>query len=309
MEDNGPWLDKFHGEHPDICLGLSEYGCEGIVTYHGPEPACRDYSEEYQALYHEHMARVLDERPWIWSSHVWNMFDFGCAARNEGSVAGRNNKGLVTIDRRTRKDSYYIYQAYWTKTPMVHICGRRYAQRAGETTEIRVYSNQPQVELLIDGESVGKQAGDKVFVFAAALEPGFHIVAAKAGDAMDSITLEKVGQEPAIYVLPEVKERAEGVANWFKLAGNLDLTAPMEFPEGKYSVKDSMETLAQSPEALEVVRKALKLATNFDLTPGVGMWDMLRKSSPERMMGMAGGMLPEGFLESLNAKLIQIDRT
>lgn len=309
MEDNGPWLDKFHAEHPDICLGLSEYGCEGIVTYHGPEPACRDYSEEYQALYHEHMAKVLDERPWIWSSHVWNMFDFGCAARNEGGVAGRNNKGLVTIDRRTKKDSYYIYQAYWTKTPMVHICGRRYAQRAGEAVEIRVYSNQPQVELLIDGESVGKQAGDKVFVFAAALEPGFHIVAAKAGDAMDSITLEKVGQEPAIYVLPEVKERAEGVANWFKLAGNLDLTAPMEFPEGKYSVKDSMETLAQSPEALEVVRKALKLATNFDLTPGVGMWDMLRKSSPERMMGMAGGMLPEGFLESLNAKLIQIDRT
>ena len=308
MEDNGPWLDKFYGEHPDICLGLSEYGCEGIVTYHGPSPACRDYSEEYQALYHEHMAKVLDERPWIWSSHVWNMFDFGCAARNEGGVAGRNNKGLVTIDRRTKKDSYYIYQAYWTKTPMVHICGRRYAQRAGEAVEIRVYSNQPQVELLIDGESVGKQAGDKVFVFAAALEPGFHIVAVKAGDAMDSITLEKVEQEPAIYVLPEVKERAEGVANWFKLAGNLDLTAPMEFPEGKYSVKDSMETLAQSPEALEVVRKALKLATNFDLTPGVGMWDMLRKSPPERMMGMAGGMLPEGFLESLNAKLIQIDR-
>lgn len=308
MEDNGPWLDKFYGEHPDICLGLSEYGCEGIVTYHGPSPACRDYSEEYQALYHEHMAKVLDERPWIWSSHVWNMFDFGCAARNEGGVAGRNNKGLVTIDRRTKKDSYYIYQAYWTKTPMVHICGRRYAQRAGEAVEIRVYSNQPQVELLIDGESVGKQAGDKVFVFAAALEPGFHIVAVKAGDAMDSITLEKVEQEPAIYVLPEVKERAEGVANWFKLAGNLDLTAPMEFPEGKYSVKDSMETLAQSPEALEVVRKALKLATNFDLTPGVGMWNMLRKSSPERMMGMAGGMLPEGFLESLNAKLIQIDR-
>ena len=308
MEDNGPWLDKFHAEHPDICLGLSEYGCEGIVTYHGPEPACRDYSEEYQALYHEHMAKVLDARPWIWSSHVWNMFDFGCAARNEGGVAGRNNKGLVTIDRRTKKDSYYIYQAYWTKTPMVHICGRRYAQRAGEAVEIRVYSNQPQVELLIDGESVGKQAGDKVFVFAAALEPGFHLVAAKAGDAMDSITLEKVEQEPAVYVLPEVKERAEGVANWFKLAGNLDLTVPMEFPEGKYSVKDSMETLAQSAEALEMVREAVKLVTNFDLSPGVGMWDMMKSMTPEGMMTMGGGAMPQGFLESLNAKLIKIDR-
>lgn len=308
MEDNGPWLDKFHAEHPDICLGLSEYGCEGIVTYHGPEPACKDYSEEYQALYHEHMAKVLDERPWMWSSHVWNMFDFGCAARNEGGVGGRNNKGLVTMDRKTKKDSYYIYQAYWTKTPMVHICGRRYAQRAGETTEVRVYSNQPEVELLINGKSVGKQTGDKVFVFTVVLEPGFNTVAAKAGATKDSITLEKVTQEPAIYVLPEVKDRAEGVANWFKLAGNLDLTAPMEFPEGKYNVKDSMEVLAQSPEALEVVTKAIKLATNFDLVPGMGMWNMMKSMTPEGMMAMGGSTMPQGFLESLNAKLIKIDR-
>ena len=307
-EDNGPWLDKFHVEHPDICLGLSEYGCEGIVTYHGSEPACKDYSEEYQALYHEHMAKVLDERPWIWSSHVWNMFDFGCAARNEGGVGGRNNKGLVTMDRRTKKDSYYIYQAYWTKTPMVHICGRRYAQRAGETTEIRVYSNQPEVELLINGKSMGKQTGDKVFVFTVALERGFNFVAARAGDVRDSITLEKVEREPAIYVLPEVKDRAEGVTNWFKLTGDLDLTAPMEFPEGKYSVKDSLETLARNPEALEVVREAVKLATNFDLAPGVGMWNMMKSMTPEGMMVMGGSTLPQGFLESLNAKLIEIDR-
>lgn len=308
IADNGPWLDKFHAEHPNICLGLSEYGCEGIITYHGPSPACKDYSEEYQALYHEHMAKVLDERPWIWSSHVWNMFDFGCAARNEGGVGGRNNKGLVTMDRRTKKDSYYIYQAYWTKTPMVHICGRRYAQRAGGTTEIRVYSNQPEVELLINGKSMGKQTGDKVFVFTVALEPGFNTVAAKAGATKDSITLENVTQEPAIYVLPEVKDRAEGVANWFKLAGDLDLTAPMEFPEGKYNVKDTMETLAQSTEAFEVVHKAVKLATNFDLAPGVGMWNMMKSMTPEGMMAMGGSTMPQGFLESLNAKLIKIDR-
>ena len=132
-------LTKLHKIHPNICLGVSEYGCEGIITYHGPNPACKDYSEEYQALYHEHMAKVLDERPWIWSSHVWNMFDFGCAARDEGGVAGRNNKGLVTMDRKIRKNDYYIYKAYWNKEPMVHLCGKRYAQRAGETTEIRIF--------------------------------------------------------------------------------------------------------------------------------------------------------------------------
>lgn len=308
MEDNGPWLDNFHKVHPEICLGLSEYGCEGIITYHGPNPACKDYSEEYQALYHEHMAKVLDERPWMWSSHVWNMFDFGCAARDEGGVAGRNNKGLVTMDRKTKKDSYYIYQAYWSKTPMLHICGRRYAQRAGETTEIRVYSNQPSVALYLNGKLVEEKSADKVFVFQVALEDGQNMVKAAAGDLKDSITLEKVENEPSIYVLPEVNERAEGVANWFKLAGDLDLKAPMEFPEGKYSIKDTMEEIAKCPEAFEIAAEAFKLATNMKMKPGEGMWDMMKSMSLEGIGQMAGSMLPEGFVESLNGKLIKIDK-
>lgn len=227
-EDNGPWMDDFHREHPDICLGLSEYGCEGILTYHGSSPVCRDYSEEYQALYHEYMAKMLNERPWIWSSHVWNMFDFGCAARNEGGTAGRNNKGLVTMDRKTKKDSFYIYKAYWNKEPMVHICGRRYAQRAGEMTEIRVYSNQPTVTLYLNGRKAGEQAAEKVFVFKVALDDGVNMVVAAAGTVKDSITLEKVEKEPSVYVLPEVNE-AEGVANWFSTVGDMDPKAPMDF--------------------------------------------------------------------------------
>lgn len=308
MEDNGPWMDNFHKVHPEICLGLSEYGCEGIITYHGPNPACKDYSEEYQALYHECLAKMLDERPWIWSSHVWNMFDFGCAARDEGGVAGRNNKGLVTIDRKTKKDSYYVYQAYWTKEPMVHLCGRRYAQRAGETTQIRVYSNQPTVTLYLNGEKVEEQSAEKVFVFEVALKDGFNTVVADADGIKDSITLEKVEKEPAIYVLPEVNERAEGVANWFNLAGDLDLKAPMEFPEGKYSVKDSMEEIAKSPEAIAIVAEAVKLTMNMKLVPGDGLWDMMKTMTPEDMVKMAGSTAPEGFLESLNAKLIEVDK-
>lgn len=308
MEDNGPWFDNFHKAHPEICVGVSEYGCEGIITYHGSNPACKDYSEEYQALYHEHMAKVLDERPYLWSSHVWNMFDFGCAARDEGGVAGRNNKGLVTMDRKTKKDSYYIYQAYWTKKPMVHLCGKRYAQRAGETTEIRVYSNQPQVRLYVNGKLLEEKCADKVFIFTVTLEDGYNAILAVAGDVKDSMTIEKVEKEPSIYVLPEVNERAEGVANWFKLAGDLDLKAPMEFPEGKYNVKDTMQDIANSPEALEIASKAVKLATNFAIVPGEGMWDMMKSMTPESMVDMAGSMMPEGFLESLNAKLIKIDK-
>lgn len=305
-EDNGPWLDNYHKNHPERCLGLSEYGCEGIVTYHGPEPACKDYSEEYQALYHEHMAKVLSERPWIWSSHVWNMFDFGCAFRDEGGVKGRNNKGLVTMDRKTRKDSFYIYQAYWTKEPMVHICGRRYAQRAGETTRVRVYSNQSTVSLYLNGSLYGELSGEKAFVFNVALKEGMNALTAVAGGVRDSIILEKAEKEPEIYVLPDVKNRAEGAANWFKLVGDLDLKAPMEFPEGKYNVKYTLEEIAKSPEALEVVNRALKTIMGTQLNPGAGIfWDVGKQRTVEEL-GKSDGM-PEGLTESLNAQLIKID--
>lgn len=307
MEQNGPWLDKFHEEHPDICIGISEYGCEGIINWHSNTPQCKDYTEEYQALYHEHMAQVFEDRPWVWASHVWNMFDFGCAARNEGGVRGRNNKGLITMDRKTKKDSYYVYQAYWTKNPMVHIAGRRHAQRAGETTEIKVYSNQDSVVLYVNGKEVGQQTAHRVFKFDVALDEGFNTILAVAGDVKDSITLEKVAEEPAYYTLPEFNERQEGVANWFKQMGSMDLTAPMEFPEGYYSIKDSMAEIAKNEEALAITAKAVKLATNFDIKPGEGMWDMMQKMTPEAMGGMISGM-PDGFIESLNAQLIKIKK-
>ena len=307
MEQNGPWLDQFHAEHPDICIGISEYGCEGIINWHSNTPQCKDNTEEYQALYHEHMAQVFEDRPWVWASHVWNMFDFGCAARNEGGVSGRNNKGLITMDRKTKKDSYFVYQAYWTQTPMVHIAGRRHAQRAGETTEIKVYSNQDTVVLYVNGKEVGQQTAHRVFKFNVALNDGFNTIVAVAGDVKDSITLEKVAEEPGYYTLPEFNERQEGVANWFNQIGSMDLTAPMEFPEGYYSVKDTMEDLAKNEEALALAAKAVKLATNFDIKPGVGMWDMMKKMTPEAMSNMISGM-PEGFIESLNAQLIKVKK-
>ena len=308
MEQNGPWLDKFHADHPDICIGVSEYGCEGIINWHSNTPECKDYTEEYQALYHEHMAQVFEDRPWVWASHVWNMFDFGCAARHEGGVSGRNNKGLITMDRKTKKDSYFVYQAYWTQTPMVHIAGRRHAQRAGETTEIKVYSNQDTVVLYVNGKEAGQQTAHRVFKFNVALEEGFNTILAVAGDVKDSITLEKVEKEPDCYTLPEFNERQEGVANWFKQVGSLDLDlkAPMEFPEGYYSIKDNMEEVSKSPEAFALVAKVVKLTTNFDVKPGSGMWDMMKTMSPENLGNVMA--LPDGFLESLNAQLIKIKK-
>ena len=123
----------------------------------------------------------------------------------------------------------------------------------------------------------------------------------------DSITLEKVEKEPDSYTLPEFNERQEGVANWFKQMGSLDLKAPMEFPEGFYSVRDSMEEISKNEEALEITSKALKLATNFDIKPGIGMWDMLKTMKPEAMTNMISG-IQDGFIESLNARLIKIKK-
>lgn len=180
-ENNEKWLDHFHETCPDICLGLSEYGAEGIITYQPDKPKCRDYSESYQAEYHEHMAKILMERPYLWSTHVWNMFDFGCAARNEGGTAGRNNKGLVTMDRKIKKEAFYLYKAYWSSEPFVYLCGRRYAQRTGDSTRVKVYSNLNQVTLYVNGRPFATKYGDKIFVFEnVPLTEGFTYLTAEA---------------------------------------------------------------------------------------------------------------------------------
>ncbi len=303
IEDNGPWLDDFHKKHPDICLGLSEYGCEGIITYHGPNPRCKDYSEAYQALYHEHMAKVLNERPWIWSSHVWNMFDFGCAARDEGGVAGRNNKGLVTMDRKTKKDSYYIYKTYWNPEPMVHITGKRYAQRAGETTEIKVYSNQDKVSLYLNGNLLEeKETVDKITVFTVALQEGFNVILAVAGSVKDSATIEKVDEEPEIYRLPGVDESTGGAANWFAQMGDLELAPEMEFPEGKLSVKSKLSEVYENPGAWKIIQGLLPIP----VSPEHGMWGMISNATLESLIEMQGEA-PEGAVAMLNASLNQFD--
>ena len=240
FKDNEAWLDHFHAKYPDQCLGISEYGCEGIPAYHSDSPKRRDYTEEYQALYHEHMAKVISERPWLWATHVWNMFDFAADGRDEGGVKGRNNKGLVTMDRKIKKDAFFLYKAYWSREAFVHICGRRYVRRTGDTIAVKVYSNQPEVTLYMDGRQVGRQKGEKVFCFQEiAWTEGMHTFTAKAGPAADEINLEKVKIPNPSYVCPGASEDGT-VRNWFE--GN------MEEMLGKI-LKNV------SPEMLEVLKK------------------------------------------------------
>ena len=310
-EQNEKWLDEFHEKHPDICLGLSEYGAEGIITYQPDEPRCRDYSEAYQAQYHEHMAQILMARPYLWSTYVWNMFDFGCAARDEGGVAGRNNKGLVTMDRQIKKDAFFVYKAYWSKEPFVYVSGRRYAQRAGETTRIKIYSNQSQVSLYLNGELFATQTGSRSFIFEEVpLEKGFNYLTAVADGCSDNITLERVSEKPAIYTLPDEEEGQEGVTNWFEQIETIASDAPMEFSESCFSVYDKIKDIAENEEAFSILSSALATMTGMKLKKS--MMAMMQDMTLIEMTGMftpsGQARVPKNALQIINSELNKVKK-
>lgn len=285
--DNEKWLDTFHAMYPDRPLGISEYGCEGIISYHNDDPKAGDYSEEYQALYHEHMAQIIEERPWLWATHIWNMFDFGCDARDEGGVAGRNNKGLVTLDRKVKKDIYYLYQAYWSKNPVLHICCKRYAKRTQDAIAVKVYSNLPSVALYADGVLVEKKDGNRIFIFEnVSLKDGFTTITVKSGEYMDSTCFEKVSEPYAPYVLIE-DESETGVTNWFD---NVDITKkqPLTFNEEYFSIKDKMKDILKNDEASTVLVNAIS-----------SMMGMKLKKS---MLAIMGGQTLESLGDKVPAK-------
>ena len=212
LDTYGPWFDKFHAEHPKTPIGVSEYGCEAL-NWHNSNPDAGDYSEEYQAHYHEELIRQLFPRKYLWATHVWNMFDFGADGRNEGGENGQNHKGLVTFDRKYKKDSFYAYKAWLNPEPMVHLCGKRYVDRVEDVTKVTVYSNQPSVELFANGVSLGvKEAADHFFYFDVPNAGTIHLVA-KAGDLTDESVINKVAQPNPAYTLVE----KGAVLNWWDI--------------------------------------------------------------------------------------------
>lgn len=164
LEQNDEFFDEYHAKYPDRCIGFSEYGADANPQYQSTNPTHGDYSETYQTVYHEHMLKMIEERPYLWATHVWNMFDFAADGRDEGGKHGVNQKGLVTMDRKLKKDAFYLYKAYWNKEDaFVHICGSRYVDRKEDTTEVKVYSNQTTVSLYVDGTLLETQDGSRIF--------------------------------------------------------------------------------------------------------------------------------------------------
>jgi beta-galactosidase len=192
----------FHFFHPHRPVGLSEYGAEGMANLHSAHPRRFDNSEEYQALYHEKMLKIISKRPYLWATHLWNMFDFGADGRNQGGEAGRNHKGLVTFDRQTKKDAFYIYKAYWSDEPFLHLCSQRFINRTGNKTLVKVYSNQPEVSLLVNGKLFKAKRGDKIFKFIIPLEAE-TVVQAVSGTLQEEMTIRKVQQKDPSYLCPK----------------------------------------------------------------------------------------------------------
>ncbi len=209
---NDLFMRFFHLVFPNRCLGYSEYGCEGMPNLHAERPRRGDHTEEYQAHYHEYMIRCFERNPYLWATHVWNMFDFAADARNQGGEPGMNHKGLVTFDRKTKKDSFYLYKAWWSDEPFVHICSKRFHDRTRDTIEVKVYSNRPKVTLYQDGKKIGTKEGERVFSFLAHLEPGKeHLFRAEAEGVSDTARFERTDRANPSYSLKDTGDKG---ANW-----------------------------------------------------------------------------------------------
>ena len=203
---NDLWISFFHLVYPKRCLGYSEYGCEGMPNLHSSKPHRGDHTEEYQAIYHEFMLKCFQRHPYMWSTHVWNMFDFAADARDQGGEPGMNHKGLITFDRKTKKDSFYAYKAYWSEEPFVHMCGKRYVDRPEAETTVKVYTNQPAVSLYVNGTLLSEQTGEKVFTFRVPLGEGETRVEARCGALTDEAVFRRVDTPNPAYKLVKNKK-------------------------------------------------------------------------------------------------------
>ena len=222
---NGPWFDKFHKRWPNIPIGCSEYGCEAL-NWHTSKPVQGDYTEEYQAYYHEELIKQFFSRKYLWATHVWNMFDFGADARGEGGENGQNHKGVITFDRKYKKDSFYAYKAWLSSDPFVHLCGKRYVDRVEDVTKVTVYSNLPEVELFANGQSLGKKTAEDHFFYFDVPNVGKTHLVAVAGDFKDEGDINKVEVFNEAYRLKE----KNAILNWF------DITEV----EGHFSLNDKI---------------------------------------------------------------------
>ena len=300
LEQNDSFFDEYHSTYPDRVIGLSEYGADANPAYHSANPERGDYTEEYQCVYHEHMAKMIEERPYLWATHVWNLFDFAADGRDEGGKHGENQKGLVTMDRRIKKDAFYVYKAYWSKDAFVHLCGSRYTDRAEDVTEIKVYSNQKKVTLFVDGAEQETKEGARIFRFRVPIT-GTHTIRAVSGDCTDEITVRKVDAPNPDYIF----NKQGDVVNWFDKE---------DFKADHYSISDTLGELAKNEMANAIVQRlmAQASASRGDVAESVkdnpALQRMMQRMTLASLLKQAGDAVSEEQMRALNDALQKIPK-
>ena len=300
---NGPWFDAFHKKYPNKPIGCSEYGCEAL-NWHTSRPMQGDYTEEYQAYYHEEMIKQFFSRKDLWATHVWNMFDFGADARAEGGENGQNHKGLVTIDRKYKKDAFYAYKAWLSEEKFIHIASKRYVDRTEDITNVTVYSNLPEITLFLNGEKFEtKTAEDHFFKFQVP-NKGRTIIEAVYGDYRDKSEINKVDVFNESYRL---KEKG-AVLNWF------DITEREGYCSLNSKISDILGTMRGKLILCLLLMKKTKgmkkkgegnksSMVNKDTMAMIGSFTILRITS---MVSMLGIEFTKEELLNLNKKLNRI---
>ena len=315
VEDNGPWLDKFHAMHPDKPLGVSEYGAENNLMWHTAEPDNHDYTEEYANYYHQEMLKTFAARPYLWATHQWNCFDFAADARNEGGVKGRNNKGLITYDRKEKKDAFYVYKAWWNPEPMVFVSGGRFVNRGPDAERnVIVYTNCDEVTLVVNGKDVAtKAAVDHMITFENVVVDGENVITAYAGDVKaNTITLQGVAEHDYRYDLPE----GNAGANWFDDPAAIAARAAFKYPKGYYSIKDKVGVLMANPETAAILGAMFqKMMSGAGSLMGEGMGEMsegmkefMNMMRLSDMLKMMGAGIPAEVKLELNEALTKIKK-
>ncbi len=312
---NGPWFDDFHKKYPNKPIGISEYGCEAL-NWHTSNPTQGDYTEEYQSYYHEELIKQIADRPYLWATHVWNMFDFAADARSEGGENGMNHKGLVTFDRKYKKDSFYAYKAWLSSEPVLHLCSKRYVDRVEDVTKVTVYSNQPEIELFANGVSVGKQTKGKYpFFYFDVKNEGTTELKVVAGDLVDTATINKVDTPNEAYIMKEEGD----VINWFEITT----------PDGYLSINNTIGDIMSTFGGKLVMLKFLMMLKNamgggkdkdgeekkgggvlggFKVTPAMlkNIYGMAKGFTVKRACSMLGGALSKEQILEINARLNKV---
>ncbi len=310
-EDFAPWLDGFRKVNPKAKLAISEYGAEGILQYHSETPQIKDYTEEYHALYHETVWKIFEKREYLWATYVWNMFDFGANIRDEGGVKGRNNKGLVTYDRKIKKDAFYMYKAHWSKDAFVHITSKRFIERAQEAIDIKIYTNCDSVDLIVNGQLIGSATGeDHVVVFKAVvleMGPNKIEVAARTNDGeiiyRDIASFARVAQPNESYKAPEQKGGV--VANWFDMPDLTEMDVVIEdivIADDVFSTKQPIGILYKNEETREIL---IRYLGDVSEKPMFGMMEGMTLNA---LSEMEPELFDEKVMYLLNRELSKITR-